>query len=143
MSYQEWTVEGYGVCVPNMNATNLINFIRQSPQVTAGFQDFLGADVAIDDAELDDFEEYGDYIECSGIAGVIVSVMNDLYGLWFDAVIDINGHSYVVYAPRYPWSMTEEDRSLDINELRYMFLEQAEVLGVQWDPDFHTIHCGG
>ena len=143
MSYHMWTVDGYGVYVPSVNASDLVKFIRQSPRVAADFQDFLGNDVAIDDAELGDFEEYGDACECCGVAGVIVAVMHDLYGIWFDAVIDINGDSYVVYAPRYPWFITKEDLSLDINKLHDMFAEQAGVLCVQWNPDYHTIQCGG
>ena len=152
MSYYTWTTYGYGICITPSEALsfmpNMPAFIKQSALTTFDVEEAYSRQNGykpIEEMDYEDLNEIGNDIRCDGgIAGIIASVMTNVYNIPFTSVYDVDGNMYVLYAPSYPWLMIESDLKIMPEFLDNCFAEQmAKLTDQKFKCDYQSAeNCG-
>ena len=133
MSYHTWTTDGYGICVDDIETTaeKLLALAAMKPAVLKDVREYLDEmfeeDGGYNDEDLtvDDFNDLeGDYCE-RGVAYVLYQVIDELDVVFAD---DYNGVPYILYCPKYPWNLKEEEKNLTMQDVKDIFNKYISVL---------------
>lgn len=134
MSYRTWTTDGYGICVDDIGTTTagrLLDLAALKPKVYEDVIKYLDqyfegeGGYNEEDLILDDFEELeGDYGE-RGVAYILFHVIDEIDVVFAD---DYNGVSYILYCPKYPWNINEEEKDLTREDIRNIFDKYVSIL---------------
>ena len=133
MSYQTWTVYGYGVCISDIKTTveRLLNLASMDADVLQDVREYLDEiypnGYKDEDLTLDDFEEFeGDYCE-RGVAYILCRVIN-INEITVEFADDFDGTPYVLYTSSYPWFIRENEKSLTEKDVENIFKKYIRVL---------------
>lgn len=129
MSYQTWTTYGYGVCISNLHITDpkRVNaLLDYAPNYkTSVLECFDGW--GIKEPTMQDYEEL-DFDYGLGLSTVIENVIQEAENLEFISCDDYYSNVYLVYAPNYPWNLTEKEKKLTLNDIVDIFEKYLSVL---------------
>ena len=148
MSYRTWTTDGYGICVDDIKTTadKLLALAAMKPEVlkeVRKYLDWVFEDGGYNDEDLtiDDFDALeGDYCE-RGVAYVLHQVIDELDIVFAD---DYNGVPYILYCPKYPWHMKEEEKNLTTEDVKNIFNKYISVLtDKRIIFDYYSVENGG
>ena len=91
MSYNIWSVNGYGICTDDIctDRDRLQSFIRQAPVFEKDFKEWIdGFAEDPDDITLEEMEEYEDEYGYTGIAPIMSTVIYDFPSAGTDISVD-------------------------------------------------------
>ncbi len=108
MSYQEWTIKGYGICTDKIEKTtmkaNVEAMLALDPQYSRNLSElFSGAGVkypCLDDYLYDPEGVWSE--ERLGLAELMSNVIYFVDGINLTACDDFEGSKYLLYKPSYP-----------------------------------------
>ena len=149
MSYHVWSTDGFGFCVSDIETTpaKLLELASLRPEVLSDVRAYLadyfnGEEYKDEDLTMEAFDEvegaYGEY----GVAAVLYQV------IWqdFDATVvsNFNGDWYILYTPKYPWTLSALDKELTKERLIEIYNEYIRVLTDKpVEITFCTVENGG
>ena len=147
MSYQTWHTYGYGICVDDIETTpaKLLALASLDKRVLSDVREFLDGQFPDgyndEDLTIEDFDEYeGDWCE-RGVANVLSQVINEFPVTFADGY---EGIHYLLFAPCYPWGMTDKERDLTRNDVDNIFKKYIKVLTDQEiEIDYQCVENGG
>jgi len=149
MSYSTWTTDGYGFCVDDIETTaeKLLALAAMKPNVLKDIREYLDCMFEEDGGYIDEdllmdvFDDLeGDYCE-RGIAYVLYNVIDEIDIVFAD---DYNGVPYILYDPKYPWSMNEREKNLTREDVDNIFNKYISILTDK--PvriDYYSVENGG
>ena len=148
MSYSTWIINGYGMCIDDIETTaeKLLKLASMDKDVLKDVREYLDRiypnGYNDEDLTLDDFNELeGDYCE-NGIAYVLYQVISNNFPIEF--AYDYNGTQYILYTPTYPWFMTDTDKILTKEDVENMFKKYVKILTDEdINIDYYSVENGG
>lgn len=150
MSYHSWTVDGYGICVDDIETTpeKLLKLASMDSDVLKDVREYLdeyfdGQGYMDETLTMEIFDELeGDYCE-RGVAYVLYHVING-NGIILDYTYDYNGTPYILYLPTYPWYMNDKDKTLTSEDVENVFRKYVSVLTDKpIKIDYYSVENGG
>ena len=147
MSYHSWTTDGYGICVDDIETTTtkLLELAAMKPEVLDDVRDYLNDyfDGVYNDNDLkiNDFDDLeGDYCE-RGVAYILFHVIDEIDVVYAD---DYDGVPYILYCPKYPWSMPENEKNLTREDVENIFKKYISILTDKpISMDYYSVENGG
>ena len=142
MSIQYWSVSGIGLEITHVTAEKIIEFVKNHSK---------------DEQILDDFSKlswnelekaYTDYVYNSdyGVRSILSEIISKETNLSISYNVDCeDNREYLLYIPKYPWQMSEEDLKL-IKEtsLRDILEPYREELDLNSDNiDYYEVYYFG
>ena len=132
MGYHSWTVDGYGICVDDIETTTekILKLASMKPGVLKDVREYLdeyfdGQGYMDETLTMEVFDDLvGDYFEC-GVAYILCQVIDEITVEYAD---DYNGTQYILYTPTYPWKMDNRDKSLKQEDVEAVFRKYVSVL---------------
>lgn len=148
MSYHTWTTYGFGFCVDDIDTTpdRLLKLAAMNPDVLKDVREYLdelfnGKEYKDEELTMEDFDELeGDYCE-RGVAYVLYHVIDEIRVIFAD---DYNGTPYILFCPRYPWSIKENEKNLGENDVIKIFAKYVNILTDNpIEVDYQSVENGG
>lgn len=163
MSYNTWTVDGYGICADDIKSTKerVLRLVALSEQVEESVIDLLReilyermGDAAdswekeklYKKAALKDVLEFEDDSGNIGIAALLHAVIEEKEDVCLVACYDFEGKQYLLFTPVYPWSQQSEGEKKiktenDVDEIirRYVSILTDKPLEIT----YHSVPNGG
>lgn len=148
MSYCSWTVDGYGICVDDIDTTpeRLLKLASMNPDVLKDVREYLdeyfdGQGYMDETLTMEDFEELeGDYCE-HGVSYVLLQVTE---GITLEYTTDYNGTPYILYTPTYPWYMNAKEKGITEEYVETIFRKYVSVLTDKpVKIDYYSVENGG
>ena len=151
MGQQTWTVEGYGIIVPDDE--HIIEFIKahkdtfcQSQEEKDLYEEMLVYTAGEYDLE-DFFEKYG----CAnsgqpGPGAVISNIMSRETGLRFEyhrGMMDYENTERIIFTQGMPWHFNETEKNLTRDALDDIMNRYAAELGIGREADYEEIEYYG
>ena len=148
MSYSTWIIDGYGICIDDIETTaeKLLKLASMNKDVLKDVREYLDEiypnGYNDEDLKIDDFNELeGDYCE-KGIAYVLYQVIDNDFPIEF--AYDYYGVQYILYTPTYPWFMTDADKILTKEDVENMFKKYVKILTDEdINIDYYSVENGG
>lgn len=147
MSYHTWHDYGYGIRLSDilpLSPARLRSFICRRHPIMLDLQKWLGDEKRIKDMTYDDFEDYGNDLNCAGIASILQEVIKQETGIELYSCTDFEGDCYLLYLPVYPWNMQEQDENITPDHIERILLKYTDELSD--DPvtvDYQEVANGG
>ncbi|MFI3294011.1 MAG: hypothetical protein SNI70_10910 [Rikenellaceae bacterium] len=113
MSFQSWHTYGYGICVDHIDTTDITKLqalLTCAPKLNAEIQQHFLA-LEIDTPTWDDYMDFDEDYQL-GLATILQRVISEAEGIELVACDDFENSQYLLYPPRYPWSMSSLDHEL-------------------------------
>ena len=148
MSYHTWTTYGFGFCVDDIDTTpeKLLKLAAMKSDVLKDVREYLndifnGEEYKDEELTIGDFDELeGDYCE-RGVAYVLYHVIDDIRVVFAD---DYNGTPYILFCPRYPWNIKENEKNLSENDVIKIFAKYVNILTDKpIEIDYQSVENGG
>lgn len=151
MSYHSWTVDGFGFCVDDipydtLTIEKILNLASMNEKLFKNVREYLDEickeeDITYDDLTIDDLDELeGDYGD-RGLTHILLNVIKDIHVMFTD---DYEGVPYILYAPKYPWGMSEEEKSYTKEDVIAVFEKYIKILtDVPVQFDYYCVENGG
>lgn len=148
MSYSSWTTDGYGICVDNIKTTpeRLLKLASMNPDVYKDVREYLdeyfdGQGYMDETLTLEDFDELeGDYCE-RGVTYILYKIIKEISVVFAD---DYNGTPYILYTPKFPWYIKEEEKTLTSEDVENVFRKYVSVLTDEpVTIDYYSVENGG
>lgn len=148
MSYHSWTTYGLGFCVDDIetNPEKLLKLAAMKPDVIKDIREYLsnifnGEEYKDEELTMEDFDDLdGDYCE-RGVAYVLYHVIDEIRVIFAD---DYNGTPYILYCPRYPWNIKENEKNLSENDVIKIFAKYVNILTDKpIEIDYQSVENGG
>ena len=129
MSYITWHNYGYGICIDDIkeeSVPRLQDLLKLAPQFHAKVQSWL----LEQDITAPTWEDYMSYDEDYNLelATIIKEVIEEAEGICLTACSDYNGASYLLYQAKFPWQITDVERSLTEEKLTELFTRYVGIL---------------
>ena len=109
MSIQYWSVSGIGLEITNVTTEKIIEFVRNHSKDEQILEDFS----KLSWNELE--KAYADYVYNSdyGVRSILSEIISKETNLSISYNVDCeDNREYLLYIPKYPWQMSEEDFKL-------------------------------
>ena len=148
MSYHTWTTYGFGFCVDDIDTTpeKLLKLAAMKPDVLKDVREYLndifdGEEYKDEELTMEDFDDLeGDYCE-RGVAYVLYHVIDEIRVVFAD---DYNGTPYILFCPRYPWNIKENEKNLSENDVIKIFAKYVNILTDKpIEVDYQSVENGG
>ena len=148
MSYHTWTTYGFGFCVDDIDTTpeKLLKLAALKPDVLKDVREYLndmfnGEEYKDEELTMEDFDDLeGDYCE-RGVAYVLYHVIDEIRVIFAD---DYNGTPYILFCPRYPWNIKENEKNLSENDVIKIFAKYVNILTDKpIEVDYQAVENGG
>lgn len=151
MSYHYWTVDGFGFCVDDIDYDKLtiehiLKLASMDEKLFQKVRNYLDEiceehDITYDELTIDDFDElegeYGD----RGLAHIFLNVIKEIHIVFTD---DYDGVPYILYVPKYPWSMKEEEKNITKEDVIAIFEKYIKILtDIPVKLDYYCVENGG
>ena len=137
MSWEMWTVTGYGIDVSEAGPGKTIKFIKKHLENTGYYKKILKE--VFEDAN-NTAEIYDGLCECTDqyAAGELIAeiIRNETGIPVYSTGINEDCKEAVLYPEKYPWEMTEEEKALTEDELHQVFERYARELEEEEKPLF-------
>ena len=148
MSYSTWIINGYGICIDDIETTaeKLLKLASMNKDVLKDVREYLDEiypnGYNDEDLTIDDFNELeGEYCE-KGIAYVLYQVIDSDTPIEF--AYDYYGVQYILYTPTYPWFMTDADKTLTEKVIENIFKKYVKILtDKDINIDYYSVENGG
>lgn len=142
MSTQYWLVSGIGLKITKVPAEKIIEFVKNHSKDERILDDF--SKLSWDELE----EAYVDYYYNSdyGIKSILSEIISKETNLSISYNVDCEDNSdYLLYIPKYPWQMSEEDFKLMKDSTLKSILEPyRKELGLDSDNfDYYEVYYFG
>lgn len=135
MSYSIWTTCGIGFCIDSLSidTDKFLAAIKTSPLpiVDKNFEKLCkdcGYDIyAICDELVDAFNiELG----CHSVANIVAYLMKYNHTFLFNCTLcnDFDGNAYILYEPKFPWNLSEQERTLTNEKLINSFVDFLKTI---------------
>lgn len=130
MSYQTWHTYGYGIRVDDVKTTpiRLLNLASIKPELFEKVENYLKmlGEYKVEELSLEDFDEFDDVI-CgkSGIGAILFYAIDEFQA---DYVEDFEGNAYVLFPEKYPWIMSDREKSLTKDDVKNIFEKYIKIL---------------
>lgn len=134
----EYSHIGYGICTDDIvlnSIDKLKKLLSHAPELSKKIHDWF-EDCEITEPEVDDYLSFFDAadIECGGLAALMRDVIKEAEDINLSAVDDNCCYDYLIYQPRYPWDLPEQEKALTEEKLRQIFVKYIRILT---DKDFY------
>ena len=94
-----------------------------------------------EDLTIDDFDEYEGYYCERGVANVLSQVINEFPVTFADGY---GGVPYLLFAPCYPWGMTDKEKDLTQDDVDNIFRKYIKILtDDEISIDYQCVENGG
>lgn len=148
MSYHTWSTDGFGFCVDDIKTTpeRVLKLAELNNETLKDLREYLSetyTDGYVDeDLTMEDFDDFeGNYGE-RGLSTILREVINEeLSIVWAD---DFDGVDFILYCPRYPWSLKETEKNLTKEDVENILMKYIKILTD--DPieiDYYSVENGG
>lgn len=145
MSYCTWHNYGYGICTDDIEEHNIARLqalLARAPKFSAAVHAWL-AEEDIESPTWDDYMAFDDAYDL-GLATILKEVIQENEGLELTACDEENGTAYLLYQPRYPWEMTEQDKAVTKEYLQGIFRQYVMILtDTPVETCFQAVENGG
>lgn len=145
MSFHTWHIYGYGVCtdeIGDVTVDKLKKLLTFAPKYEANINEWL-QDCQIDNPTVEDYYEY-DQDWCLELATILKEVILEAEGIDLTACDDCVGSKYLIYEPRYPWVLTEQDKLVTRDRLDEVFTKYISILTEKVPfVDYQSVENGG
>lgn len=133
-----YSEEGFGVKLFKNNFSKVIDFIisKYDPETEA-------AEIAeIQRLALSNDVEALNELFDEPVSWLVADAINETEGITIMCGYRDNGHDgqYIGIDQRWPWTLSEKDKSLTRKECEEIFLKYSKLLGTSESPSFFTIH---
>ena len=132
MSYRTWTDYGFGFCVSDIATTpeKILALAALNSEVYESVRFYLndcfeGEKYEDEELEVSIFDEYENGNGQSGLAAIMVEVISEIPVFWAD---DFEGYQFLLYAPKYPWAMEEDEVGLTRERVVEVFTKYIRML---------------
>lgn len=135
MSYEVWTVDGYGICTSGIKTTKkkVEKLLKLAPEFNKYLQDRF-KELEIKKPKLEDYLSCDDD-DNSGIAYLLQQVVREVENIRLDIAQGFDGDSYLLITPAYLWSdLTEEEKNLNTQEKASNLFKK--YVGILTDDEF-------
>lgn len=145
MSYQEYSIDGIGFCTYGLSTTS--SKLKELISLTNDFKEEIWEDVKDFTSPLEFYdygEEYCDDCGCTALGFYFMRVFNELENIQVTCCMDFDGDEYVMYLPRMPWGLSEEEKNLTKDSLVSLFHKYTSILFEdEISIDWVSCHNGG
>lgn len=148
MSYHTWSVDGFGFCVDKIKTTpeKVLKLAAVNKKTFKDLRDYLDNyfDGEYKDEELtmDVFDEFeGNYGE-RGLSCILKeAIETELRVDWAD---DFDCINYILFCPRYPWNIRENEKNLTEEDVIKIFSKYVQMLTDEpIEIDYYSVENGG
>lgn len=138
MSWRTWTNSGYGFYTQDITENNLYKFLKNHPtddklltEILADIEEKLEENnLDLDILDID--EDFRDRTDSYSIAEIIGCIIRKETGINIGySGCDDYGDEALLYSPRYPWEMEENDHNLTQDNIAKTLNPYAKELGVE------------
>ena len=119
---------GYGFRTDNIHiasAERVRALIHLAPDYEAWVLGVFSED-KITDPSLEDYLNLDD--DANGIATVLAEVIGDVEHISLTHCVDFDGRIYLIYQPKYPWEISEAEKTLTPEKLDEMLRKYAAIV---------------
>lgn len=113
MSSYYFRTFGYGIQVSELkevSMSKLVELIQTAPKFAHEYNAWMKEN-GVEEPTLDDLKEFDDDY-CLGLSTVLSAVINECENMCFlTSCGDLDGESYLLYTPSYPWQMNEKEKN--------------------------------
>lgn len=147
MSYHTWTTNGFGFCVDDIKTTpeRILKLAALNEKTYKDLIEYLNAfasECKDEDLTIDDFDDFeGDYGD-RGLSCIIREVINNELPIVF--ADDFDCVPYILYCPRYPWSLEDKEKRLTKEDVEEVFKKYINILtDTPVVIDYYSVENGG
>lgn len=145
MGYKSWHNYGYGICVSDIQSASLdrlLLFLEKAPRYHQSLINLL-AQRGIAAPTYDDYiESDEDYM--LGLATIMSEVIVEAEGIQFLACDSQDCDDYLIYAPKYPWDLPQNEQSLTEERIAEILTEYVNILtDEEITIDYQAVENGG
>lgn len=145
MGYESWHIYGYGICVSDIQSASLdrlILLLERAPRYHQSLKNLL-TQMGIDTPTYDDYMETDvDYM--LGLATIMSEVIAEAESIHFLACNSQDCDNYLVYAPKYPWKLPQNEQSLTEERIAEILTEYVNILtDEEIIIDYQAVENGG
>ena len=146
MSYHHWTIVGYGFCVDDIqvaSADRLKKLISLAPEFENDINQWM-EDWELAGSSVDEYFEYEDDSSYTGLAPILRFVIEEVEGIGLIVCDDYNSNMYLLFGPRYPWNITETEKTMTEEKLNDMFRKYISIISDDAvNIDYYVVENGG
>lgn len=136
MSYSSWTVDGYGICVDDIEGVTtkkLLRLLKFAPKFKLEFLKWAEADngegECVEEAEITELLDYEGDCGYYGLAPIMQSVIEEAENIRLVIADDYNAVNYLLFEPFYPWSVaSDEEKNATEDGIREMLGKYVRIL---------------
>ena len=144
MSYYTWHTYGYGICTDEIETTadKIEELLKFAPKLKNEMHEWF-EDCDIIEPTIEDYEEF-DQNWCGGIATILQSVIIEAEQIEFTYADDFNCARYLLYSPKYPWRMQNNENNLTEDDIANIFRKYISILtDKEIIIDYQSVENGG
>lgn len=145
MSYYSWHNYGYGIQVDDIkinSVENLKKLIALAPKYEKQINEWF-ADCNITNPTIDDYFDF-DQDYNLGLATLLGKVIWEAEEIGFVYCDDYDGNTFLIFAPRYPWNITEKEKNLTEKDVENIIRKYVNILTDQEITiDYQAVENGG
>ncbi len=151
MSYHYWSIDGYGICADDISTTKerILRLVHEAPRFEEVFLKWIESTyekpASSKEVELEDLLEYEDDCCYMGLAAIMQAVIEEKEHICLTVADDFDNVSYLLFEPRYPWSLgTKEESDSTEESLRLLYSKYVRILTDQSiTVRYHSVENGG
>lgn len=132
MSYEVWSVNGFGFCVDDIKTTpeKILKLAALNENTFSDLREYLDSfyeeGYKDDELTMDDFYDFeGEYGEMGLSAILRKAIKRELSVEWAD---NFDGDNYILYCPSYPWTLQENESNLTKEDVIKIFEKYIKIL---------------
>ena len=145
MSVCTWKNDGYGICISDLKEeiqlSRLMKLIETAPKLYKNIKTYEseccgGQIIENYDILVSYVEEFGE-MNYGGLASILYEVIKEAEGIELIVSTDFNDKVYLIYAPAYPWELSDKEQNLTEDTLteiysKYLHIVTDESLTVKY-----------
>ncbi len=145
MSMCSWHNYGYGICTSDLEVNSVERIealLERAPDYRAFVHECFES-MEIKQPIVEDYVTISADINY-GIASILMEVIQEATGLRLEACDDDDCCDYLIYMPKYPWKMSEEDRSVTEEQIAELIREYVAIISdTTVDIDYQAVENWG
>lgn len=142
MPFETWHNYGYGICTDEIDGNTTVERVENLLACAPIFRNKLHSYFENEGSVLETVEDYTEY-GAYGLAYILQEVIEEAEGIHFASCDNYDAECYLIYAPRYPWQITEKDASLTKEKIREILNKYVSILtDTEISVDYQVIENG-